>query len=126
MVKSKKISCVITGKSTVYSGDFLAKKIEEYGNEANLDKLYICREVKTLLKKGYKCKDIRKILNVPEDDDLPPSDVIELIEKDYQKNSLLSNESLNQTLNTVSTLTYDKSDKDVEIFMNSYILKRSQ
>ena len=33
MPATKKITCVITGKPTVYSGDFLQKKIDEYGNE---------------------------------------------------------------------------------------------
>ena len=66
MVKSKKVTCVVTGKTTAYAGEFLQKKIEEYGNEANLTKLYISKEVKALLKKGYRIKDIRKILNVPE------------------------------------------------------------
>jgi len=55
---------VVTGKVTSYAGEFLAKKIEEYGNEANLTKFYVCKEVKALLKKGYKVKDIKKILDV--------------------------------------------------------------
>ena len=53
MVKSKKVICVVTGKSTAYAGEYLQKKIEEYGGEAALDKFYICKEVRALLKKGY-------------------------------------------------------------------------
>ena len=122
MVKSKKVTCVVTGKTTAYAGEFLQKKIEEYGNEANLTKLYISKEVKALLKKGYRIKDIRKILNVPEDTDLPPKDIIELIEKDYQKTPIKVNDTLSSTLSTVSSLTYDKSDDDVDAFITKFLI----
>ncbi len=42
MPTTKKIICVVTGKPTVYSGDFLQKKINEYGSEEELLKYYIC------------------------------------------------------------------------------------
>lgn len=125
MVKSKKVTCIVTGRSTSYAGEFLQKKIEEYGNEANLMKLYVNKEVKALLKKGYKIKDIRKILNVTEDTDLPPKDIIELIEKDYQKTAIKVNDTNTSSLSTVSDLTYNKSDSDVEDFINKQILKKS-
>ena len=91
MVKSKKIVCIVTGKPTTYAGEFLQKKILEYGDEATLDKLYICKEVKALLRKGYKIGDIRKILNVPADTDLIPKEICDLIEKDYQKSFIKLN-----------------------------------
>jgi len=124
MVKNKKISCVVTGKVTAYAGEFLAKKIEEYGNEANLTKFYVCKEVKALLKKGYKIKDIRKILDVPVDADDLPDDVVKEIEKDYQKGNFKNTETYNQTLSTITELTYDKSDPDVETFINNFIIKK--
>ena len=65
---AKKLVCNITGKETMYSGDFLQKKIDEYGSEEQLNKLYISREVKSFLKKGYKIPDIRKIMNIDEQD----------------------------------------------------------
>lgn len=125
MVKSKKVTCVVTGKTTAYAGDFLQKKIEEYGDEANLTKLYISKEVKALLKKGYRIKDIRKILNVPEDTDLPSKDIIELIEKDYQKTPVKVNDTLSSTLSTVSSLTYDKSDDDVDAFITKFLILKN-
>lgn len=124
MFKSKKITCVVTGKSTVYAGDFLKKKIEEYGDEDTLDKLYVCKEVKALLKKGYKIADIRKILNVPADTDPVPKEICALIEKDYQKNFLKLNDTSNESLSTISTLTCDSSDPDVEKFIQTYILSK--
>ena len=124
MVKSKKVICVVTGKSTAYAGEYLQKKIEEYGGEAALDKFYICKEVRALLKKGYKVNDIRKILDVPADIDPLPQDVLNEIEKDYQKTSFKVNDTNSQSLSTITDLTYDKSDEDVESFINAYIIKK--
>lgn len=110
MVKTKKLTCVITGKTASYSGP------EE--------KIYICKEAKALLKKGYKVKDVRKLLDVPLDADEVPKDIVEAIEKEYQKTAIKVNDTNSQTLSTISTLTYDKSDEDVEVFMNNFILKK--
>lgn len=125
MVKSLKISCVVTGKSTTYAGEFLAKKIQEYGNEGNLIKFYVSKEVKTLLKKGYKIKDIKKILDVPADIDDLPDEVTKEIEKEYQKTSYKTTDTNSQSLSTITELTYDRSDPDVETFINNFILKTS-
>ena len=122
MFKSKKIVCIVTGKPTTYAGEFLQKKILEYGDEATLDKLYICKEVKALLRKGYKIGDIRKILNVPADTDLIPKEICDLIEKDYQKSFIKLNDTSNEALSTITTLTCDSSDEDVENFINTYII----
>lgn len=125
MVKSLKISCVVTGKSTAYAGEFLAKKIQEYGNEGNLIKFYVSKEVKALLKKGYKIKDIKKILDIPADIDDLPDAVIKEIEKEYQKTSYKTTDTNSQSLSTITELTYDRSDPDVETFINNFILKTS-
>lgn len=122
MVKSKTVTCVVTGKTTTYAGDFLKKKIEEYGDEKTLDKLYVSKEVKALLKKGYKIKDVRKLLNVPMDEEEVPKDVVKLLESEFQKTAFKVNDEA-QTLSAVTTLTYDKSDPDVETFIKTYILK---
>lgn len=123
MVKSKTVTCVVTGKSTAYAGDFLKKKIEEYGDEKTLEKLYICKEVKALLKKGYKVKEVRKILGVPGDADETPKDIVKLLEKEYQKTAIAVNDTESSSLSTISTLTYDKSDPEVEEFIKKHILK---
>ena len=126
MVKasSKKVTCAVTGKSTAYAGEYLQKKIEEYGGEISLDKYYVCKEVRALLKKGYKVNDIRKILDVPDDVDPLPEDVVNEIEKDYQKTSFKVNDTSSQSLSTITNLTYDKSDEDVESFINAYIMNK--
>lgn len=120
---SKKITCVITGKTTVYAGEFLQKKIQEYGDIKNLDKFYICKEVKALLKKGYKVLDARKILNTPDNIPLPSHDIIKEIEKDYQKTAIKLNDTSSPSLSTITELTYDKSDPIVEEFIEKYIKK---
>jgi len=118
--KSKKLVCILTGKSTLFSGEYLSKKIEEYGSEENLDKLYICKEAKAFLKKGYSFIETRKLLNVAEDEDLPNKDIIDLIEKDYQKGFKI-NDTANEIANATS-FTYNKSDPDVEVFINTFII----
>ena len=120
---SKKISCVVTGKTTVYAGDFLQKKILEYNSIENLDKFYICKEVKALLKKGYRITDIRKILDTPDYIPMPDDLVIKEIEKDYQKSQIKLSDTSSQTLSTITDLTYDKSDPEVQEFIEKFITK---
>lgn len=121
MPSTQKINCVITGKPTVYSGDFLQKKIDEYGSEDNLIKYYICREVKAFLKKGYRCEDIRKVLNVGEDIPHPTEDIITYVQEKFGKKSILKDHpSFNSTL---TGFTYNKTDSDVEQFIKDYIIK---
>ena len=121
MAKTKKITCVVTGKQTMYSGDFLQKKIDEYGSEEKLNKMYICREVKRFLKKGYKIIDIRKILNVDDSTPLPNDDILTAVENEFLKVSILKDHpTFNEAL---TSFTYNKSDKDVEKFINQYIIE---
>tara|TARA_A100000172_G_scaffold80239_1_gene69220 strand:+ start:850 stop:1218 length:369 start_codon:yes stop_codon:yes gene_type:complete len=121
MPTTKKIICVVTGKPTVYSGDFLQKKIIEYGSEQDLNDLYICREVKSFLKKGYSVEDIRKVMNVDEDTVYPSEDVINKIEEMYRKQSILK--QIPTYNDALTGFTYNKSDVDVENFINEYIIK---
>jgi polyhydroxyalkanoate synthesis regulator protein len=121
MSSTKKIKCIVTGKQTIYSGDFLQKKIDEYGSVDELSNTYICKEVKSFLKKGYKISDIKDLLNV--DDDVPQlsDDAIKAIEENFRKNSFMKEHtSFNDTL---TNFTYNKSDSDVEQFINEYIIK---
>ena len=121
MAKTKKITCVVTGKQTMYSGDFLQKKIDEYGSEEKLNKMYICREVKSFLKKGYKIIDIRKILNVDDSTPLPNDDILTAVENEFLKVSILKDHpTFNEAL---TSFTYNKSDPEVEYFINKYIIK---
>ena len=119
MIKSLKIKCNVTNKESFFSGDYLKKKVKEYGDVETLEKLYISRDVKTLLKRGYGILEIRNILNVGSDINITTDDVVKLIEEKFRTNSLKI-PSFNDNL---STFTYNKSDPEVESFINDYIIK---
>ena len=79
---SRRITCLITGKSYTYSQDYYNKKVTDYVDENNLKKYFITQKAKTYLNKGYSIQEIRNILNVNEDE-LPGVDsdqIVELIE----------------------------------------------
>jgi hypothetical protein len=61
---SHKISCVITGKTITVSNEYYEKKCTEYGSEDKFNSLYVSRQVKNLLKRGYKVKEIRNLLKI--------------------------------------------------------------
>jgi len=119
MRKTLKIKCIITGKENFFSGDYLSKKIDEYGDTESLEKYYICREVRSLLAKGYKIDNIRNLLNVSNDVIVPDSDTIKVVEDKFKKISL----KLPTVNECLTGFTYNKSDSDVESFMNEYIIK---
>ena len=70
---SRKIICLVSGKSYTFSKDYYDKRVVEYGDEDSLKKYFITRRVKTYLNKGYSINDIRNILNVT-DETLPGQD----------------------------------------------------
>jgi hypothetical protein len=119
MVKSLKVKCIVTNKESLFSGDYLRKKIEEYKDVETLEKLYISRDVKTLFKRGYGVMEIRNILNISDDINIPDETVINLLEEKY-KNGSLKVPTINENL---SSFTYNKSDPEVESFINKYIIK---
>jgi hypothetical protein len=119
MVKSLKVKCIVTGKESLFSGEYLKKKIEEYGGVENLQRLYISRDVKTLFKRGYGVNEIRNILNISEEIDMLDDEIIKLLEDKYKGNSLKI-PTLNENL---SSFTYNKSDPEVESFIKEYIIK---
>ena len=118
MVKSLKIKCIVTGKESYFSGDYLTKKIKEYGSVEELETLYVSRDVKTLLKRGYGIYEIRNILNVSDNIEIPSEDVIKNLEEKFKTNSL----KLPTFNDNLSTFTYNKSDPEVENFVNKYII----
>jgi len=64
---SKKLVCVVTGKSSTVADEKYLKKIEEYGTEQSLKQRYVCKAANQLLVKGYSSKEIRKLLKQGED-----------------------------------------------------------
>lgn len=120
MSKTKTLKCVVTGNETVYAGEFLNKKIQEYGSEEKLEKYYISKEVKAFLKKRYKIKDIRKVLAVSDKIPVPADDIIQFLETQFKDTPL--SQSADTSFN-ISEFTNNKSDEDVDLFMRKYIIQ---
>ena len=118
MIKSLKLKCIVSGKESLFSGDYLKKKINEFGDLDNLQKLYISRDVKTLFKRGYGVDEIKNILNLSNDIPTPSEEIIKLLEEKFKSNSLKM-PTVNENL---SSFTYNKSDPEVESFINNYII----
>lgn len=119
MIKSLKVKCIVTGKESLFSGDYLKKKIQEYKSVENLEKLYISRDVKTLFKRGYGVLEIRNILNISEDIEIPEESIIAELEEKFRSTGLKI-PTINENL---SSFTYNKSDPEVEYFINKCIIK---
>ena len=113
---SRRITCLITGKSYTYSLDYYNKKVSDYVDEDNLKKYFITQKAKTYLNKGYSIQEIRNILNVNEND-LPGSDsdqIVELIE--FHK--IQASQTAKKISNTLNFATH-KSDQEVSCFINN-------
>jgi|TARA_A100001391_G_scaffold66705_2_gene42378 uncharacterized protein YfbU (UPF0304 family) len=113
---SRKITCLITGKSYTYGQDYYDKKVADYVDEANLKKYFITQKAKNYLNKGYSIQEIRNILNV-DTDGLPESDsqqVVELIE--FHK--VQASQTAKKISNTLNFATH-KSDPEVSAFINN-------
>ena len=113
---SRKITCLITGKSYTYGQDYYDKKTKDYIDENNLKKYFITRKAKNYLNKGYSIQEIRNILNV-EEDELPDADsqeVAELIE--FHK--IQASQTAKKISNTLNFATH-KSDPEVAYFINN-------
>ena len=113
---SRKITCLITGKSYTYGQDYYDKKTKDYIDEDNLKKYFITQKAKNYLNKGYSIQEIRNILNV-DDEDLPGVDsqeVVDLIE--FHK--VQATQTAKKISNTLNFATH-KSDPEVTAFINN-------
>ena len=113
---SRKITCLITGKSYTYGQDYYDKKVADYIDESNLKKYFITQKAKNYLNKGYSIQEIRNILNV-DTDNLPESDspqVVELIE--FHK--VQASQTAKKISNTLNFATH-KSDPEVATLINN-------
>ena len=115
-MSSRRITCLVTGKSYTYSKDYYDKKVKDYTDESNLKKYFITQKAKTYLNKGYSIQEIRNILNVDEEN-LPSSDsqvLVELIE--FPK--IQASHTAKKISNTLNFATH-KSDPEVATFINN-------
>jgi|688.fasta_scaffold1787222_1 hypothetical protein len=76
---SHKLTCVVTGKSIIVGNEYFQKKLLQFGSQDILNELYVSRQVKSLLKRGYKIQEVRDLLKINSDDKgLKPSSDIDL------------------------------------------------
>jgi hypothetical protein len=112
-VKTKKISCIIIGKTTLITKDYYDKKIEKCGGDENLlAKTYICKEAKDLLLQGLSVDQIRQKYNVT---DLPEVD-LEYINKLTTNKYGLKKDT---TFSTITSFTVFETDPEVKNFINT-------
>jgi len=82
--KTKKLTCVVTGRSLVLSKDYYQSKLDKAGgDEQLLHDSYVCKEAKDLIKRGYDVEKTRGLLGV-DSQDLPVVDnkIVEQIQND--------------------------------------------
>jgi hypothetical protein len=112
-MKTKKITCIIIGKTTLITKDYYDKKIEKCGGDEGLfSKTYICKEAKDLLLQGLTVDQIRKKYNIQ---NMPPVDI------DYI-NSLTTNKygiKKDTTFSTITSFTVFETDPEVKDFINN-------
>ena len=116
-MSSRKIQCVISGKSYNFAKDYFQKKVEEYDDEDNLKKYFITRKVKTLLNKGYSVNEVRNILGVSDEEELADQDSDEV--KDMIKFHRVRNTGKNKRVSNTLNFATLKSDPDVAAFINT-------
>jgi len=112
-LKTKKLKCIITGRSLTATADYYAKKLEKAGSEEELHRTYICKEAKDLLVKGYTVENIRQQLGTEGEMLDVPADVIkELTTNEYglQRNTLFAE---------ITSFTHQETDPDVLDFINN-------
>ena len=102
-MSSRKICCLVTGKSYTYGKDYYDKKVKDY-----IDKNY--------LNKGYSIQEIRNILNVV-DDTLPEPDS-QAIEELIEFHKIQASQTAKKISNTLNFATH-KSDPAVTDFINN-------
>ena len=115
-MSSRRITCLITGKSYTYGQDYYDKKIKDYVDEVNLKKYFITQKAKTYLNKGYSIQEIRNILNV-EESNLPAADS-ELLMELIEFHKIQASHTAKKISNTLNFATH-KSDPEVTHFINN-------
>lgn len=112
-MKTKKITCIITGKSFLFNKDYYDKKVAQCENDEELlKKTYISKEAKDLLMQGFTVDQIRKQMNVK---DLPPVDL------DYIDGLTKNKYGLKKdtTFSTITSFTVFETDPEVKNFINN-------
>ena len=111
--KTTKLVCNVTGKVLLASKDYYSKKVEKAGTEEALHSLYVCRDAKKLLMKGYSPSDAQAMLNITNVECKLTDDQIQQI--------VGSNASLRLNTNEHTTVGIIKTDPEVQKLINSIL-----
>ncbi len=116
--KTRKLTCVVTGKALVATKQYYERKVKKVGNEEELHRTYVCREAKNLLIKGYDVDKIREMLNV---DESIVGEVDEDVIADIMNNNKPRFKSININNIPISSIINPKTDPEVKIFIQHII-----
>lgn len=116
--KTLKVKCFITGEESIFSGDYLAKLIEKYGDKETLLKYYITFKAKNLLFKGYSIPEIRKILVLKKISllDSDSDEALELVK--YWQDQKLANQKFK--IKEQDKVSFVKTEPAVSEFINKW------
>ena len=112
--KTRKLTCVVTGKALVATKQYYERKVEKVGNEEELHRTYVCREAKNLLIKGYDVDKIREMLNI---DCTNLGEVDEDVITDIMNNNKPRFKSININNIPISSIINPKTDPAVKKFI---------
>ena len=117
--KTRKLKCVVTGKTLTATADYYARKVEKAGDEDTLHRTYVCKEAKNLLLKGYGVDKIREMLEIDTSDmdNVTQETVNEILEK-ADKVMYKRVNTFNNITNMINTRTDPKVLKLIENIKN--------
>lgn len=105
---SKKLSCIITGKTITINQEYYDKKVQEFGSEQALIEQYTCKQAKSLLVRGYGVDEIRALLKVDRKMPVINDSIIQAIRCDNDADDLAT-----------QTVSVKKSDPEVAAFITN-------
>jgi len=95
---SHKLTCIITGKSITVGNEYFDKKVKDFGTEEKFHSLYVSRQAKSLLKRGYKVKEIRELLKVSgELQDVPDKTIKEILSIKDEESTAYENSGIKKS-----------------------------
>lgn len=116
--KTRKLSCIITGKTLIATRQYYDRKVAKHGNEEEMHRTYVCKEAKTLLLKGYDIQKIRQMLSV---DMSSVSDVPEEVIQDIMNNNKPRFKSINNHNIPIASIINPMTDPEVKTFLQHII-----
>ena len=119
--KTRKLTCIVTGRALLATRDYYERKIKKAGSEEKLHRSYVCKEAKDLLIKGYTVDKIRDVLNVNTDNvSSVPEDIVKEVISQSNKSPF---RRINNSIPITNNIMSPKTDPDVKEFIQN-ILKQ--